>query len=90
MSKMKIAIINAMDGMVWMTSQEIAKLTGLQKRSVSSKIGSMALAGDIIKKDTKNYFGYSLYKIARGKAGFGVSSKIALLDTHLKRARAAQ
>lgn len=77
MSKLQIAIFEALDSGKWLGSGEIAKLAHFPAPSVRVTLTSMLRDGLVIKKDDPDRPRCALYKKSDVPAGFGISQNLA-------------
>lgn len=76
MSKLQVAIIDALGKKEWMTPPEIAESTRYGLKSVRVTLSKMETRGLIAKKDNPEINFGKLFKKVNMPAGFGVSQKL--------------
>jgi len=88
MSKLQIAVIEALESGEWMSSSEIATATKYKKSSVRVTLSSLDGVGLILKKDDPARTGYSLYKKSNTPCGFGISQNLSEFQRLISMVRA--
>ncbi|WP_338501564.1 hypothetical protein VRC35_06505 [Erwinia aphidicola] len=87
MSKMQIAIIEALASGEWMSSASIAEAAHFPAASVRVSLAGLCREGIVVKKDDPDRPQYCVYRINNVPAGFGVSQSIAAFDKCLQAVR---
>jgi len=62
MTKLQIAVLDALDSGEWMSSAEVAKLSSFNRESVRCSLSDLVREGVVIKKSDPNRTGCALYR----------------------------
>ncbi len=87
MSKMSLAIIEALENVGWICPVDLARAAGLPARSVSVSLSSLVRSGSVLRKENPDCPGSFLFKRGNVPAGFGISENMSMLDRLLKEVR---
>ena len=87
MSKMQIAIIEALASGEWMSSASIAEAAHFPAASVRVSLAGLCREGIVVKKDAPDRAHYALYRRNNVPAGFGVSQFMAAFDKCIQAVR---
>lgn len=87
MSKMQIAIIEALASGEWMSSASIAEAAHFPAASVRVSLAGLCREGIVIKKDDPDRPQYAVYRRNTVQAGFGVSQAMAEFDKCVREVR---
>ncbi|WP_152320494.1 MarR family transcriptional regulator [Erwinia endophytica] len=89
MSKLQIAVIEALESGEWMTVAEIAAGSGFKKSSVSVKLTWLCGKGLVFKKDDPTRINGSMFKKGNTQCEFGVSERMSEFQRLIGTVRAA-